>query len=307
MQIIKLLILLVFSFKLYGAEDASSNYLNGFYGTYGVAMAPQDGLTISNYTMVYDAKTDKSISNSSISVDSDVTTYADVLYLYYTFEEKILGAKFMIGANTSVSHAKVKTNIVSDSTSNINQVSDNGIGDIGIIPFSVYYKMDDWYFNIYEYIAMPTANYDVDNKINFGLNRWSFDSVLAVTNLSEETGREYSFAVGIIANSKNKDTDYKTGTEFHIDVMINQYFSDSFGLGMQAYYYKQISGDSGSGTIFGDFKGESYGIGPSLYWAPKTKDDNFYITTTWTHDLKAKNRLKSDLVVLNLVWQFDIF
>lgn len=37
----------------------------------------------------------------------------------------------------------------------------------------------------------------------------------------------------------------------------------------QGYYYKQVTGDSGSGAKLGDFKGESYVFGPALLWAAR--------------------------------------
>jgi len=62
-------------------------------------------------------------------------------------------------------------------------------------------------------------------------------------------------------NTENPDTDYRTGTEFHLDFMLNQFLAESFGIGFHGYYYDQLTGDSGSGAILGDFKADS--VGPS--------------------------------------------
>ncbi len=70
------------------------------------------------------------------------------------------------------------------------------------------------------------------------------------------------------------------------------------------YYYKQVTGDSGSGAILGDFKGESYGIGPSFLWIPKSGSGKFSDTGTWLHDLNATERMKGDYAVVTLAWQF---
>ena len=74
----------------------------------------------------------------------------------------------------------------------------------------------------------------------------------------------YSLVTGFMINDENDDTNYETGNEFHIDAMFNQFFLETFALGLHAYYHKQVEGDSGSGAILGDFKGDSYGIGPSM-------------------------------------------
>jgi hypothetical protein len=98
-------------------------------------------------------------------------------------------------------------------------------------------------------------------------------------------------------------TDYRTGNELHVDVMFNQFLSETFALGLQGYYYNQLTGDSGSGAILGDFKGESYGIGPSFLWMPKA-GGKFSITGTWLHDLHTTDRLEGDYAVVTLAWQF---
>ena len=125
-----------------------------------------------------------------------------------------------------------------------------------------------------------------------------------MTNLNMETGREYSLVTGYMINGKNDDTDYDTGDELHVDAMFNQFFSETFALGLHGYYYKQVEGDSGSGAILGEFKGDSYGIGPSFLWIPKAGGGNFSISGTWLHDLDATRRLESDYAVVTLAWLF---
>jgi len=106
-------------------------------------------------------------------------------------------------------------------------------------------------------------------------------------------------------NTENEDTNYETGDELHVDAMFNQFLSETFGLGLHGYYYKQVDGDSGSGVVLGNFKGESYGIGPSFIWIPQAGDVKFSISGSWLHDLEATNRLESEYVVLILAWQFS--
>ncbi len=65
-----------------------------------------------------------------------------------------------------------------------------------------------------------------------------------------------------------------------------------------------MTGDSGDGAVLGDFKGESYGIGPSFIWIPKAGDGKFSISGNWLNDLEATNRLESDYVVVTLAYQF---
>jgi hypothetical protein len=65
-------------------------------------------------------------------------------------------------------------------------------------------------------------------------------------------------------NGRNPATDYKTGTEFHLDWSAMQYLSKEFSFGLAGYYYQQISGDSGSGARLGPFKGRVVALGGAV-------------------------------------------
>ena len=42
-----------------------------------------------------------------------------------------------------------------------------------------------------------------------------------------------------------------------MEYILNQFLSETFALGVQGFYNKQITGDSGNGAILGGFKGEA--------------------------------------------------
>ena len=128
--------------------------------------------------------------------------------------------------------------------------------------------------------------------------------MLAATYLDEEKGLELSAAAGYIYNTENDDTNYQTGQEFHTDYMLNQFLSETLAIGLHGFYYKQITGDSGSGALLGDFKGEAAGIGPALMWIPKIKDKDVVISLKWLHEYHAEHRLKGDHLFLNFTLTF---
>jgi hypothetical protein len=67
-------------------------------------------------------------------------------------------------------------------------------------------------------------------------------------------------------NVENPDTDYKTGTEFHLEFAAVKNLSKELGIGFNGYFYQQVAGDSGSGARLGDFKGRTLAIGPVVNW-----------------------------------------
>ncbi|MHA1528635.1 MAG: transporter [Alphaproteobacteria bacterium] len=70
------------------------------------------------------------------------------------------------------------------------------------------------------------------------------------------------------------------------------------------YYYKQVTGDSGSGAALGDFKGESFGVGPGFIWFPKFSAGKMVVLGKWIHDFDATNRFESDYGTLTVAWTF---
>ena len=99
---------------------------------------------------------------------------------------------------------------------------------------------------------------------------------------------------GILLNTENNVTNYKTGNEFHVDFTLNQFLAKNFAIGAQGYYYKQVTGDSGDGAKLGDFKGESYGFGPALMWQPSFDKGNLTVIGKWIFDSHHENRMKGN-------------
>ena len=257
-----------------------------------------------NQSLFYTANVDRTLLQGRVNASLDTSAFYNYSYPIYAFKEPVLGAEFAISAGVPLGYADFEAQLVGPAGSVAVDDKETALGDIILMPASFYWNDGNWYFNLYELITTPTGKYNVDDNINIGRNYWSFDTVFAVTNLNMETGRDFSLAVGYMINTENDATNYKTGHELHIDAVFNQFFSETFALGLAGYYYDQVTGDSGSGALLGDFEGKSYGIGPSFLWIPKSGGGKFSITGTWLHDLHASNRLEGDYAVVDLVWQF---
>ena len=81
--------------------------------------------------------------------------------------------------------------------------------------------------------------------------------------------------------------------------MINQFFSDSFGIGLHGFYLKQITGDSGDGATLGDFKAEAAGVGPAVIWNTKVAGQDISLIAKWLHEVHAERRIEGDHVFLS--------
>jgi hypothetical protein len=66
--------------------------------------------------------------------------------------------------------------------------------------------------------------------------------------------------------------------------------SEQLHLGLVGYFYYQITGDSGSGALLGDFKSRVNGIGPQVGYIFNMGDKQAYFNLKGYWEFNAKNR-----------------
>ena len=181
------------------------------------------------------------------------------------------------------------------------QDSTSGLNDMTFIPLTLYWEKGNFHWTVSQFTVAPTGDYDVNDAMTTSLNYWSFDNDVALEYFNPKTGWDLAFNLGYIYNTKNKKTNYHTGQEIHLDVVVNQFVSESFAVGLQGFYLKQITGDHGSGAQLGSFKAEAAGIGPALLWSRDFGHQNVTFIAKWLHEFHVKSRLEGDHVFLSFV------
>ena len=302
--IITIFFLIIAITSVQAAEGGYSNYIPGTYGDFAAAVEPQTKLTIRNDIYHYQADSNKSVRSGLIEADIDLELNMDLLTILYKPDVVVFGAHYGFGALVPIVHTDIDAGVSVGGASVRWQDDVVGLGDITLIPGILFWSSGNYHYTLAEYVVTPTANYDSNDLSNTGLNYWTFDTNLAVTYLNEETGQDYSINIGYNYNTENSDTDYQTGQELHIDYMINQFLSEEWAIGIQGYYLKQVTGDSGDGAFLGDFKAEAAGIGPALLWNTKVGDQEASFIAKWIHDYHAENRLEGDHLFLSFAMSF---
>ncbi len=287
------------------AEGGFSFYLPGLAGDIALAQSAEPGLQVANTVFFLSGDAGAAVLQGKVNAGLDITMALDIVSASYTFEQKVLGATYTVGAAIPFGYAKLEATITTaGGGSSFAERDSFNIADIALVPLELTWTIDNFSIQLGEAIYAPTGAYDVDEVVNIGLNHWGFDTTLAVTYFNPETGTEVSVAPGVIFNTENDDTDYQTGTEFHLDFTANQFLSETFALGIRGYYYNQFTGDSGSGARLGDFQGESFGLGPGFIWFPAFADGKLAVLGKWIHDFDATNRFESDYGTLTVAWTF---
>ena len=158
----------------------------------------------------------------------------------------------------------------------------------------------NWHWNIGALVNVPIGAWSNDSISNIAFNHWGLDTTAAVTWLDPKIGFEVSSASGFTFNWENPDTDYKTGTEFHVEWALLQHFSKRFALGLLGYHYQQVTGDSGAGARLGDFKGRVTALGPVLTYGFELGKIPVSTQWTWQHEFGVENRLEGDVGMLTI-------
>ena len=279
----------------HAAEGGLSNYIPGFYGDVGVALLPPEGLSVRNDIFYYNGDIEGSVRSGEILIDLEATLVYDYFTMLYNPGIELLRGHLAFGATPTLGRVDIGADVTSGNLSRGVSEDRSGIGDITFAG-NVYWPGEKWHFMWANFLVAPVGRYDADDLANIGLNYWTFETDVAATYFNAETGQDYSIVVGYGYNTENEDTDYKSGDEFHVDVVLNQFFSDSFGVGLSGYFYRQLSGDTGEGAFLGDFKGEGAGIGPGFYYIRQGRDRDVYFSLKWIHDFDVENRPEGDYV-----------
>ena len=300
LQVVLLFVYLVANcLGAHASEGGYSNYIPGTYGDFGAAVEPPTKLTIRNDIYHYGADSEGSVRSGSVELGADLDFTINLTTILYKPDVKLWGASYAFGVLIPIARIDI------DSSLSIGQVvvklQDDvvDLGDLTLVPGILFWNRGNFHFTLGEYIIAPTADYDSDELVNPGLNYWSFDTNLAVTYFNQQSGKDYSLNIGHIYNTENDDTDYQSGQEIHVDFMVNQFISESFGIGLHGFYLKQITGDSGDGALLGDFKAEAAGIGPALFWNKNVFGQNVSFIAKWLHEYHAERRIEGDHIFVS--------
>jgi hypothetical protein len=155
-----------------------------------------------------------------------------------------------------------------------------------------------WQFS--SWVNVPIGNYREGALANIAFHRWAGDTSGAVTWHDDKAGWDVSGKAGFTFNGTNNATQYTTGTEFHAEAAIEKLLSKSFSIGLQSYFFDQVTGDSGSGNRIGPFKGRVLGVGGEGAYNFMVGKAPVTMRVEGFNEFDARNRLEGRAIFLNL-------
>jgi hypothetical protein len=293
-------VLLVLHASALAEEGGAGHYTPGANASFVDALPGKPGLALADFFVFYNASAGGRLPIAGlISVTLDAKVFANSLVGIYQTPLALLGGSYAFGGIVPVLWMDVTGTVAAGSGTRSAGDSSSGIGDLLLYPFMLGWTAAggdlkyDFRFGIYA----PTGKFEAGALANVGKNYWTFEPTATVSFISSKIGLEASAYAAVDFNTKNKTTDYQTGTQFHLDATLAEHvplFAGFFGVGANAFYYQQIAGDSGSGATLGDFKGRTIGVGPVASYAMKLESTQLALELKWLPELETKNRLKGD-------------
>jgi len=243
---------------------------------------------------------------AGIVANADVTTNTLAVGGGYGFEQTVLGgAHYGVAAFVPYTWVDISAQTASGNRQIDNSVS--GLGDVTVVPVMLAWKSGDWQYDFLLPIYAPTGSYELGRLGNTGLNYWTFDPIGGFAYANAKSGLNAAAHVGLAINTENDDTQYKSGNILHFDASIQQVFPLGSGfanVGIEGWYFQQVSCDSGAGATLGCFKGRTAGVGPVLGYIQPIGQDKLIFEAKWLPELDTKNRLEGDYIWAKMVYKF---
>ena len=289
-------------------EGGSSYYIQGAYGDFQAGVMGAPGTYVRENVFLLDADIGAHPLGGKASIGMNEKLWINLVTIEQTTDIKILGGRYGFAINLPyILNAKVSGSAAIGGYSAFGSDSMNDFADIAVLPFILAWDHGNNHFMFEPIVYIPTASYDPNVALNPGRNYWAFDLNGAYTWLNPATMQELSVVSGIIFNTENPDTDYRSGAEFHLDFTAVQYVAKGeFGVGFAGYYYQQLDGDHG--TITGpidpsDVQGMGIGVGPAALYNGHIGASKFSVIGKALFDLDTTDRFKGNLFMLSVAFK----
>ena len=289
------------------SESGASLYLLGSGGPGAAVTPPYKGLYFDNTGYFYDGGASGSkpfVVGGKVVADLNAQVAADFATLLWVPTNHFLGGVLAVGAALPVGHESVVasaflTGPLGHQLSGAQSDSAWLVGDpIGTA--LVGWKSGNLSYQFSTMLNVPIGEYREGQIANLAFHRWAGDVAFATTWHDDASGWDVSGKAGVTFNGTNTATQYTTGTELHLEGAIQKTFGKAIAIGVQAYYFDQLTGDSGAGAKLGPFKGQVVGFGATAAHTFMLGKYPATLRVRGMTEFDARNRLEGNSAWLDL-------
>ena len=283
------------------SEGGASLYLLGSGGPRAAETPPFKGLYFDNVVYYYDGSADGAkhfVVGGNVVAGLNAQIGADFATLAWVPTTNVLGGSLVVGGAlpagvVSVDAAATITGPLGNPFGVTRSDSAWLIGD-PIATAMLGWKHGKLSYQVSTTLNIPVGQYREGQLANLAFHRWADDVSLAATWHDDTSGWDLSGKAGVTFNGTNTATQYTTGTEFHLEGAIEKTFGKAISIGAQAYYFDQLTGDSGAGAKLGPFEGRVIGVGATAAHTFMLGKYPATLRVRGMTEFDARNRLQGD-------------
>jgi len=283
-------LLATLSATVHATEGGGTVYPNGADNFSAGAMPPPGfyGMLFANH---YSADRVNDASGNNLNVPGfKVTADAVVPRFIWVTGAKFLGGDVSLHAIAPVVNLKVSVAG--------NSQAKSGVGDITTGPGLGYHHSANLHSLLGLDFYLPTGGYNRGDLANIGRNYYAIEPLYILSYIDPQ-GFNGDIKMGYIFNQRNKDTDYRSGQEFHFDYAAGWGLGNGLTAGVGGYYYQQTTADRLAGAHVANSKGKTFAIGPSLKY---DSGNGWFATVKWQKETSSENRAQGNALWIKAVF-----
>ena len=207
--------------------------------------------------------------------------------------------KFTYGINAIV--PVVHLSLDSDNAFGAPSSNEFGVADVGISPFIFLYENQEKqiFLSFWEFVFIPTGDYDKDNAVNIGRDAWWFQHQLAFGWYPGKFGIDANINYFQFLESDELKYDEPDALEF--ETVVHYALTDAFRVGINAAYWVGLEDAEDNGVTIPDSKPMNFKLGLNLSYMV---NENLSVGFRWMHDIDSENSTLGDWAYIKIAYVF---
>ncbi len=291
------LLLSPLSWQVSAAEGGASLHAPGVQAAPFSGVLPGEGVYLKNEIYSYEGSSELMVRGGMVNTDIKVDALANLFRTTWVTDYKIGEAQYAFAILVPVVGLDIsgKAQATGIGAKHFDS-KETALGDVSLTPLILGWHNEEWHYLFNTTIYVPVGDYDTGLQANTGKNRWGLDASGGTSYIKGPF--EASAYFGITYNFENRDTDYKSGTEVHLDFSASMALDQNWRVGLAGYGLKQLTADSGDGALLGDFEGQVLGLGPQVVYNAKVNENPISFGMRYFKEFSVENRNKGETLFL---------
>lgn len=286
--------------QAHASENGTSFYLLGSKGPMA-GVVPPPGLYLQNDIYYYTARTDESQSlptGGRVAVGIQAKTLINLPTLIWSTPYQIANGRLVFGLTLPYGYEHIDADLVVGPYSGGTSSHITTLGD-PVLTSTLGWQSGAYHWSLNGMVNIPVGHYRENSMSNIAFHHWGADLSMAGTWYDPAVGWDISGVTGITFNGNNSKTNYRSGTEWHLEAAISRDLNGpGTTLGAIAYYHQQISDDSGDGAVLGGFRGRTAALGLTASHAFKLGNTPIQARLKVLREFNTENRVRGTAAYL---------